>query len=92
MGPSGRGENAHRARPRRGGSSPGQTKVANVLTALLAENGQLAEAIDVLRQPGCAQGGNDAQLAMLLLQVGREKEAIAASHVRSARGQVRDSG
>ena len=63
----------------------GEWWVANVLAALLAEDGQLDEAIEVLRQPGCAAGGNDTDLAMLLVQTGRVKEAIEASHVRSAR-------
>lgn len=60
----------------------GQWWVACDLAALLADNGQPEDAIAVLRQPGCAEGGNRTVLAELLAQQGRIQEAIAASHVR----------
>jgi hypothetical protein len=50
---------------------------------LLAENGQPEDAIAVLRQPGCTEGGNRTFLAELLAQEDRAQEAIATSHVRS---------
>lgn len=61
----------------------GQWWVAGALAGLLADNGQPDDAIAVLRQPGCAEGGNRTALAMLLAQEGRVEEAIAVSHVRS---------
>lgn len=61
----------------------GEWWVADVLAGLLADNGQLDEAIGVLRQPGCDAGGNRTALAMLLVERGRVKEAITASQVRT---------
>jgi tetratricopeptide (TPR) repeat protein len=63
----------------------GEWWVACPLAGLLAENGQPEDAIAVLRQPGCTEGGNRTFLAELLAQEGRVQEAIAASHVRSPR-------
>ena len=61
----------------------GQWWVAGALAGLLADDGQPDDAIAVLRQPGCSDGGNQTDLAILLAQEGRIEEAIAASHVRS---------
>lgn len=49
----------------------GEWWVACPLAGLLAENGQPEDAIAVLRQPGCTEGGNRTFLAELLAQEGR---------------------